>query len=490
MFHRLSWLALIVAVSAHTGSAAAQPKGPLPQATFGGGPHRNMVNLFDKNVPTSWVVEEGKQKNIKWVANLGNTTYGSPVVHDGRVFVGTNNEVPRDPKIDKPKAVLMCFAARDGKFLYQNVHDMPPENVVDAAVFCGLCSTPTVEGGLVYYCTPACEVICAHVEDGKVAWKLDMMKELKVVPCYLCMCSPLVVGDLVFVTTGNGTNSEGKVPSPTAPSFVAIHKASGKVAWSSALPGADIVEGQWSNPVYAVVNGKPQVIFAAGDGWVYGLAADDGRLIWKFNGSPKVDPQKKHRKSYFMATPVVYQNQLYIGTGVAPETGWPHSPAGHFFCLDISRTGDVSCKNDNYDPTAPENQDSALIWHYGGYLQPKPAKGRLVAFGHTLSTAAIYDGLVYVAEEYGYLHCLDAGTGQHYWKFDCKTSIFASPYWVDGRIYQSTEAGDVHAFAHGKEMKMIGSCDMDESSQSTPTVSGSVLYVATRSKLYAIANGK
>src|SRR5262249_14590390 len=97
----------------------AQPQTPLTQATLGGGPSRNMVNLVDKNAPTSWVVVEGKkQENVKWVANLGKLTYGGPTVYGGRVFVGTNNQEPRDPKIpaSEAKAVLMCFDAKDGKF--------------------------------------------------------------------------------------------------------------------------------------------------------------------------------------------------------------------------------------------------------------------------------------------------------------------------------------------------------------------------------------
>ena len=37
------------------------------------------------------------------------------------------------------------------------------------------------------------------------------MKDLKVIPCYVCACSPLVVDDMVFVVTGNGTDEQGKI---------------------------------------------------------------------------------------------------------------------------------------------------------------------------------------------------------------------------------------------------------------------------------------
>ena len=61
---------------------------------WGGTPDRNMVS--NQKVVSSWDIKTGK--NVKWVAQLGSQTYGNPVVAGGRVFVGTNNELVRDPK--------------------------------------------------------------------------------------------------------------------------------------------------------------------------------------------------------------------------------------------------------------------------------------------------------------------------------------------------------------------------------------------------------
>ncbi len=56
---------------------------------------------------------------------------------------------------------------------------------------------------------------------------------------------------------------------PKAPSFIAVDKNTGKVQVDAATtPGKPtIMHGQWSNPVYAEPNGKPQIIFPGGDGW-------------------------------------------------------------------------------------------------------------------------------------------------------------------------------------------------------------------------------
>src|SRR4051812_29557090 len=73
---------------------AANPDAPMPM--FGGHPSRNMVNLVDKSVTTDFEVE-GKT-NIKWVAKLGSRAYGGPIISGGKVFVGTNNQFPRNER--------------------------------------------------------------------------------------------------------------------------------------------------------------------------------------------------------------------------------------------------------------------------------------------------------------------------------------------------------------------------------------------------------
>ena len=62
---------------------------------WGGTPDRNMVSNM-KGLPTTWDVKT--KKNVKWVAELGSQTYGNPVVANGVVLVGTNNEAMKDPK--------------------------------------------------------------------------------------------------------------------------------------------------------------------------------------------------------------------------------------------------------------------------------------------------------------------------------------------------------------------------------------------------------
>ena len=98
---------------------------PLP--TFGGGPTRNMVNLAAKGVCDD---PDPAGDGLAWKAELGSRAYGGPTIHDGRIFVGTNNDRPRNKRdVSKvggdeeaiDKGVLMCFDTK-GQFLWQAVH--------------------------------------------------------------------------------------------------------------------------------------------------------------------------------------------------------------------------------------------------------------------------------------------------------------------------------------------------------------------------------
>ena len=402
-----STLVILAAWSNNGGGKNDEPKKTggdkpsVPGRMFGGHKSRNMVNLMDRNTPVEFDVEKNKFKNILWEADLGSKAYGGPIVADGKVFIGTNNEKPRDSKIVGDKGIMMCFDAKTGKFLWQHVHNKLPGGQVNDWPKEGICSSPIVEGSKLWYVSNRCEVVCSTT-DGKILWTLDMIGKLGVFPHNLAVCSPLIAGNAVFVVTANGVD-EGhiNIPAPKAPSFLALDKNKGTVLWQNNDPSANLVgggkgvklgqkeevaikklvdagkllmHGQWSSPVYEVANGQPQVIFPGGDGWLRAFEPKTGDLIWKFDCNPKQAIYKlggKGTRSDFVSTPVVYDNKLYIGVGQDPE----HDEGiGHYWCIDITKKGDVSTGTikdkegkllEVFDPKDPVNKHSALVWHYG-----------------------------------------------------------------------------------------------------------------------------
>jgi outer membrane protein assembly factor BamB len=438
---------------------------------WGGTAQRNMVSAM-KNLPDSWDVKTGK--NIKWKAQLGTTSYGNPVVADGKIFLGTNHGNPRNPQIEGDKGVLMCFRESDGQFLWQAVTDKLDTGWENDFPDEGVCSSPAVEGKRLYYVSNRGELVCLDTEgfaDGKndgfqdetykgpsdadIIWKLDMMKELGVYPRFMSNSSPVIWEDLVFAVTSNGRNDE-KIPAPQAPSFIAVNKNTGTTVWQDNSPGEGLLHGQWSSPALGLVGGVQQAFFAGGDGWLYGFNARTGEKLWKFDLNPK-DAVWPKTRNYGVSTPVFSGGKLFMSVGQDPDSG---NGVGHAYCIDPAGRGDIT--------------EPGRVWHYD-------------KISRSISTAAVSDGLVFISDFKGFLHCLDAKTGKPYWVFDMMAPVWGSPLAADGKVYLGDSDGDVAVFKAGMEMSKVSETDMGGSVFGTPVPANGVLYIMTSSELYAIA---
>jgi len=103
--------ALIVSVNAHDVWSADQP-------LWGQRYSRNMVSS-EVDLPEEFDPRTGR--NVKWSIPLGTISYSTPVVANGRIFIGTNNENPRDPKHRGDRGVLLCLDEKDGHLHWQLV---------------------------------------------------------------------------------------------------------------------------------------------------------------------------------------------------------------------------------------------------------------------------------------------------------------------------------------------------------------------------------
>jgi outer membrane protein assembly factor BamB len=435
---------------------------------------RNMASAM-KGLPDSWDVRKGT--NVKWKAQIGTSSNGNHVVADGKIFLGTNNGNPRNPGITGDKGVLMCFRESDGQFLWQAVTDKLEAGGDTDWPEEGVCSSPAVDGKRLYYVSNRGELICLDTEglldgendgpfqeevykgptDADIIWKLDMRTELGVSQLFMANSSPVVWEDLVFVVTSNGRDSnDEKVPAPKAPSFLAVNKHTGKVVWQDGSPGDGILHGQWSSPALGLVNGVQQVFFPGGDGWLYGFNARTGEKLWRFDLNPK-DAVWPKTRNYGVATPVFSGGRVFMSVGQDPDH--PNG-LGHTYAVNPEQRGDIT--------------GSGRVWQYD-------------KIGRSISTAAIADGLVYVADMAGNLHCLDAGAGTPRWTFDMLAPVWGSPLVADGKVYLGDQDGDVAVLRAGTEMKKLSEIDMGNSVYSTPVPANGVLYIMTRSDLYAIA---
>lgn len=509
--------------------------GPHDWPQWGGWNHKNNTPEAT-GIPIEWDVKSGE--NILFATPLGSQTYGNAVVANGKVYVGTNNHhgyLARYPK-SVDLGVLLCIDAETGTFLWQHsspklptgrVHDWPDQ---------GICCSPFCDGDRVWYVTSRGEVVCLDAEgfrDGEndgpyksednenkneadIVWKYDLMGQLGTSQHNMCSCSICCVGDIMFVNTSNGVDeSHVNIPSPNAASFMAMKRDTGEVLWTDKSPGLNILHGQWSSPAYAVMGDQPQVLFGGGDGWLYsfdpaGDGAGKSKLLWKCDCNPKdamYSVSGRSERNHLIGTPVIYDGLVFIGVGEDPEHGEGN---GHLWCIDPTKRGDVSetlavdgagnpivdakdgtrrlqAINTTAGEKAVPNPNSAIVWHFTGDDTDGNGKVDIEEEMHrTCGTVAIKDDILYVADFSGLFHCLDAKTDKGLWHYDMFSAAWGSPCIVDGKVYIGDEDGDVAIFEHAREMRLIEEPSCKSSVYSTPVVANGVLYLTSKSMLFAI----
>lgn len=457
-------------------------------------------------------IDMSTTKNCLWAAKLGSQTYGSPIIADGKVYIGTNNESPRNGAHVGDRGIMMCFEEKTGKFLWQLVSPKMGTGKVNDWEYLGICASPTIVGDRGYMPGNRCQIICfdtagmangnqgmqdeaafmaAPGPDGKpvavppgaadadIIWVYDMYKELGVFQHNATSGYPLVVGDKVFVPTCNGVDwTHTNIPAPNAPSFIMLDAKTGTLLGEmDHVASTRVLHCSWSSAIEAKVKEQQQIVFAAGDGWVYGMAPEtvkdaEGLDIlkeyWRYDANPpeyRKDDSGKPRKyaefdgpSEIIATPVFYDGLVYVPIGQDPEHG---EGLGMLSAIDPSKTGDQSGK---------------AVWTFKGIER-------------SISTPAIKDGLIYLSDYTGRVFCIDAKTGKEYWKYDTKGHIWCSPVVADGKIYIGNEEGELFILAEGKEMKELATVEFPAPIMGGISVANGVVYVASHTHLYAFKEG-
>jgi len=443
---------------------------------------RNPVSP-EKNAPVEWDVKTGR--NIKWRAALGSVAQSEPIVAGGLIWIGTNNEPPRDASVKDAGGVLACFRERDGEFLYQHVSTVTNEPLHRRS-WAGMTGSPMAERNCLWFVSATAEILCLDIATlrsaggrPKPVWRVNMLDDLGIYPTVDVMggkgmCS---IGasyrDYIYVITGNGVDwSRSNIPAPRAPALVCVNKNTGKLVWEDNSSGTNILFGEFASPLVIEAGGVAQVIVPQGDGWVRSYEAETGKLLWKFDINPKATKQKQDR-NFFLNSPVFHEGRVYLAGGRGVEAG---EGPGRLICLDPGKRGDLSLELQDRSGGGKPNPNSGAVWHFD-------------ELGSTMSNVAIHDGLVVAVDLRGFVYCLDAATGRKLWQHDMKAHVWGSPLVADGKIYVGNEDGDFYVFELAREKKLLFTTAFDAPVYSSPIFANGVLYIAAQPTLYAIQPG-
>ena len=507
------------------------PPAPAPSKgedwpTWGRDSTRNMVgnasnlpvkvNPGEMNDETE-EIDLSSAKNMRWVFKAGSAAYGNCSVGFGKVFLGTNNESPRDKAILGDRGNLYCIDEKTGEFLWQLIVPKLGARKVSDWEYVGICSSPAIEKDRLWLITNRGEVVCLdmngmadgndgpfkdevafmtdkNVGPGKtpvvptltdkhadILWVFDMRDAdtgVGVFPHNVSSCSPLVHGDILYTATSNGVDwSHTNIPGEFIPGLIALDKNTGKLLGEEISGVSErVLHASWSSPAIGKVKGKDMLIWGGGDGLAYGfnpvpvMDEEEGipilKELWRYDCNP---PRYRNKENgdpikyatykgpnEIIGTTVIHKGFIYAMTGQDPEHG---DGVGMLSCIDPSMRGDISGK---------------AVWTYD-------------KIGRTISTPSITDdGLVIAAEYDGDIHCVDAKTGKPYWVHETGSRVWASTLVADGKVYLGTEDGEVVVLAATKEKKHLGTIELHAPIYSSAIVANNTIYVGTQTHLYAI----
>ena len=257
MHHR--WLALVLVCVvgaaagslAGTASPAADPTETWPQWR---GPHRNGF-VGGTTWPTTLAEDRLK---LAWHVDLA-PGYPGPIVATDRVFLAETK--------DQKTEIVRALDRETGRELWAT--EWPGAMTVPFMAKRNgdwIRSTPAYDGQSLYVAGMRDVLVCLDAATGAERWRVDFVEQFKTpLSAFGCVCSPLVVGDHVFVQAAAG--------------FYKLDKRNGQVAWRILADGGGMFGGAFSSPVLATLCGQEQLLVQTRQK-LAGVVPESGQILW------------------------------------------------------------------------------------------------------------------------------------------------------------------------------------------------------------------
>ena len=403
--------------------------------------------------PITWDVE--KATNVLWRTAIPGLSHASPIVWGNQIYLIT--AISADTKagfIAKDRGIslsndlaphtwmIYALDKQSGKILWSNkaYEGVPRAKRHVKATQAN--STPVTDGRYIVALFGSEGLNCYDTK-GKLLWKQDLGvlnpglwddKESS----WGHSSSPVIYRDLVIVQADGHKQSF----------IAAFNLKDGKQAWR--VERNEITS--WATPT--IYQGKDRTeLIVNGGRYIRGYDPLTGKELWRFSDN---DTQVK------MQAPLIAHDLIYI-TG-----GYP--PGRTMYAFRPGAVGDISLKSG-------EDKNAFVAWSTN--------KGSPYT-----ATPIIYGDLFYTLADNGVFSSYDAKTGEVVYQQRLPTSFSASPIAADGRLYLSSEDGDVFVVKAGRQYELLSRNTMGQPVMATPALSQGMLIVRGQDAIYALGERK
>lgn len=404
-------------------------------------------------LPTAWNVEE--KKNVLWKTPLPGLGHSSPIIWGDRVFVTTALSGKENPELKvglygnitpveddtAHQWKVYCLDKKTGKVVWDQVAHRGVPKVKRHTKATHANSTMATDGQNVVAFFGSEGMYCYDMK-GNLRWKKDlglldsgffMMPEAQ----WGFASSPILHDGKVLIQCDVQKGS-----------FVAAFDLKdGREIWRTAR--ADVPT--WSTPtIWREGGGRAQLVV---NGWKHigGYDVETGKEIWRLTGGGDIP----------VPTPIAAHGLLYITNA--------HGRMSPIYAIRPSATGDITLQGD-----AQTNDHIAWSIPRGGaYMQ----------------TPLVYGDYLYNCRDNGVLTCYEAKTGKQIYQERLgtgRTGFTASSVAADGKLYFTSEEGEIFVVKAGAKFEVIATNPLGEICMATPALSEGVLFFRTQGHLVAI----
>jgi hypothetical protein len=436
-------------------SAHEQPQEPTPPFNWPSfrGPAASGV-ADGQNPPTAW--DRATGHNVLWSTPIPGLGHSSPIVWGDRIFLttavsddpnpvfryGTDGRQDRRSDRSPNKWYVYAIDRRDGAVVWSREAAAGSPRVQRHPKNSYASATPATDGKHLVVLVATGELFCYDF-DGTLLWDralgpVDAGASYDTTYQWGAASSPIIWNDTVIVQADQQKGS-----------FIAAFNINtGKEVWRRQR---DLISS-FSTPTIHVGKERTELV-TNGAGTMFGYDPASGKELWRMSGSSlNTTP-----------TPVSAQGLLYV------TSGYRERP---IFAIRAGATGDISLG-------AGETSNAHVAWS-------SPRDGPYIA------TPLVYRGYLYVVAANGVLTVFDAATGARAYQRrigEGGGAYSASPIAADGRIYLTSEDGDIYVIKEGPAYELIATNSMGEVCLATPAIAQGQMFIRTTGHLLAVTNG-